>query len=83
MLACLERVTDGAAGTVLYVGDHETDVRCAARANEELERHGRDVRVVAVLACFAGPVTCDRWTHRPAFTARRPRDVVAVAAGFG
>jgi hypothetical protein len=82
MLACLAQVTDGGPGTVLYVGDHQTDVHCAARANEELARRGRDIRIVPVLACFAGPVTWDHWTYRPAFTARRPRDVVGVAGRF-
>jgi HAD superfamily hydrolase (TIGR01549 family) len=82
ILACLERVSGGAPGTVLYVGDHETDVRCAARANEELQRRGAEVEVVAVLACFAGAVSHDHWPVRPTFTARRPRDVVAVAGKF-
>jgi HAD superfamily hydrolase (TIGR01549 family) len=83
ILACLERVTDGVPGTVLYVGDHETDVRCAARATEELERRGAEVEVVAVLACFGGAVNHDHWPVRPAYTARRPRDVVAVAKKLG
>jgi HAD superfamily hydrolase (TIGR01549 family) len=83
ILACLERVAGNRPGTVLYVGDHETDVRCAARANEELRRQGVEVDVVAVLACFAGPVAYDHWPVRPVHAVRRPREILSVAAGYG
>jgi HAD superfamily hydrolase (TIGR01549 family) len=79
LLACLERVAERMSGTVLYVGDHETDVRCAARASEELKRQGADVEIVAVLACFGGPVHCDHWPVRPHHTVRRPREIVELA----
>jgi HAD superfamily hydrolase (TIGR01549 family) len=82
LLACLERVAGDARGTVLYVGDHETDVRCAARANDELRRRGADVEVVAVLACFVGPVAHEHWPVRPAHVIRRPGEIVALAGGM-
>jgi HAD superfamily hydrolase (TIGR01549 family) len=36
VLACLERLTAFAPGRVLYIGDHETDVRCARNAQRAL-----------------------------------------------
>lgn len=52
LLLCLEQLAALATGRVLYVGDHETDVRCAANANAELGRRGITVEVRSVLARF-------------------------------
>lgn len=91
LLACLEQLTGLgperggpglAQGLVLYVGDHETDVRCAANANEELRRRGVGVRVVTVAASFTGHAEHREWSLPPDFAACHPREILEVARGL-
>lgn len=77
LLACIERVTGFAPGVVLYVGDHETDVRCAAAARQALAAAGRAVGVVSVGARFTGGT--DGWPEAPDYLVRHPHEVMDVA----
>lgn len=79
LLDCLERLTGLAAGTVLYVGDHETDARCAQNARRALEERGAEVRVITVAAAFTGYDEHTRWSPQPDFAALHPHDVIEVA----
>lgn len=83
LLLCLEQVSALTSGRVLYVGDHETDVRCAANANAELRRRGAAVRVVAVAARFTGDAEHEEWSVRPDYAVAHPQEIVAIAAGIG
>ncbi len=78
LLKCVAELTAAAPGWVLYIGDHETDVRCALHANRELEASGRAVRVKSVGVRFAAPDRADRWPLLPDYTARRPRDILRI-----
>lgn len=83
ILACLEQLTAFAPGCVLYIGDHETDVRCARNAQQALLERGVDVEVVSVAACFAGHAGTGAWTHQPDYLARSPHQVVEIAGRLG
>lgn len=83
VLACLEQLTALAPGRVLYVGDHETDVRCARNAQLALAARGVAVEVVSVAACFAGHAGPADWTHQPDHVAWSPREVVEIAQRLG
>lgn len=78
LLDCLERLTAFAPGTVLYVGDHETDARCAAKAQRHLAERGCDLRVVMVAAAFTGYDEHTQWSPQPDFTAAHPHDVIEI-----
>lgn len=79
VLACLEQLTAFAPGSVMYIGDHETDVRCARNAQRTLRERGVALDVVSVAACFVGDIGVERWTHPPDHVARSPREIVAIA----
>jgi len=79
LLITIERLTGWAPGCVAYVGDHETDALSAARANAELARAGRALRVVTIGAFFFGRDPCADWSVRPDHRARSPRDVGRIA----
>ena len=79
VLACLERVAAGAAGVVLYVGDHETDVRCVANARAVLTGQGRPARLISIAACFTGADGVAGWAQQPDYVARHPLDVIDIA----
>lgn len=83
LLACLEQLTGLAPGRVLYIGDHETDVRCARNTQRALAARGTAVLVVSVAACFAGHAGPGDWTHQPDHVAWSPHEVVEIARGRG
>jgi HAD superfamily hydrolase (TIGR01549 family) len=78
-LACLSRLTGLAPGRVLYVGDHETDVRCARNAARALAVRGAAVEIVSVAACFAGHAGPVAWRHQPDWVAWSPQRVAEIA----
>ncbi len=81
LLMCVERLMNREPGCVFYVGDHETDVLCAARAREELRSRGvlLDIRSVGVTY---GGRALDTWAVKPDHVARRPMDVVRIVAAY-
>ncbi len=81
LLACVEALTGLASGWVLYVGDHDTDVRCARHANEALAAAGRAVRIGAVGVRF-GVTAAPAWAVAPDHVAKHPKEVVAFARAF-
>jgi len=52
LLLCLEKLTGLASGYVFYIGDHETDVQCAANANRVLDEQKLDVRIITIGALY-------------------------------
>ncbi len=83
LLACLERLTGGEqTGRVAYVGDHDTDMRCAQAARAELRERGVDLEVFAIGAAFDGAQGPDAWSERPDFCARHPSKVAEVLAAL-
>jgi phosphoglycolate phosphatase-like HAD superfamily hydrolase len=79
LVGCLERLTGLAAGVVLYVGDHETDVRCAENARRAFALRGCEIRIVTVAACFTRSDGAAAWSSRPDYTAAHPHDVIDIA----
>lgn len=79
LLRCLETLGATGTGSVLYVGDHLTDVRCAAAANRRLREDGSSIRVVAVAAGYGPTSEPAGWSPAPDHVARRPVDVTELA----
>lgn len=78
LLHCLDRVMETDAGHVLYVGDHETDVRCARNANRVLAERGDRTSVVTTAACFVRGTDPSIWSVQPEHRATRPEEVVEI-----
>jgi len=78
LLMCIERLTNSAAGTVLYVGDHETDVRCARNADRVLRERRIPQHVVSVGAFFDREGSDRSWSVLPDHRASSPADVVSI-----
>jgi HAD superfamily hydrolase (TIGR01549 family) len=83
VLACLKALTGLTPGCALYIGDHETDVRCARNAQQALTASGLAVEVVSVAACFGGHAGPGAWTQQPDYVAWSPHEVVAIAQRLG
>ena len=81
LLRCVELLTALRPGRVFYVGDHETDAVCAARAREELAARKLRVEVVSIGAIYDGePAT--GWAVLPDHTVRRPEEIVEIVASY-
>jgi HAD superfamily hydrolase (TIGR01549 family) len=78
LLQCLDRLVNGASGTVLFVGDHETDIICGQRANHALVEREADVRVATVAALFVDQ-EISGWKVEPDYRATSPQDLVTLA----
>jgi phosphoglycolate phosphatase-like HAD superfamily hydrolase len=83
VLRCLEQLTALEPGCVVYIGDHETDVRCARNAQRALAARGLGVELVSVAACFGGHPGPSAWTHQPDHVAWSPQQVVEIARRLG
>ena len=69
-------------GLVCFVGDHETDILCARRANAVLSEKQSDVRVIAVGADFDGQAKHSSWSQTPDHVASAPLDVAALVGSY-
>ena len=78
LMQCVESLTGGACGTVVYVGDHPFDSECAHNAEVEYARSGRDVQVVSVAATYGNLVGDEPWPITPRHRADEPREIVEI-----
>lgn len=81
LLACLQHLTALEPGRAIYIGDHETDVRCARNAREALAGRGVALELVSVAACFTGHSDPGDWAYQPDYVARSPREIIAIVRG--
>ena len=74
-LRCLETLTQLKPGHVFYIGDHETDARCAQAVREALP--GRNIEIVSIGARYG---TASETLNAGSFdhVAHRPADIVHI-----
>lgn len=82
LLYCLERLTQFKAGTVFYIGDHDSDFHCAQRAHEELERRNLPITIFSIGAHYGTTDGGSAWSVQPHFVARKPIDIKSIVTGF-
>jgi HAD superfamily hydrolase (TIGR01549 family) len=78
LLQCIRQLTNGNSGVVLYIGDHETDFRCAHNADQRLQQQKSNVRVISVGACYGCVSTSDHWTLAPEQVIQAPKELIAL-----
>ena len=81
LLRCVEILTAMRPGHVFYIGDHETDAVCAARANAVLAGGTTGVRVVSIAARYGAEPTAP-WAVEPDHTVRGPHEIVAIVTSY-
>ena len=64
--------------TVLYIGDHEADARCAANANRDLLAVGHEIWFRSVAAHFLDGEAGHAWSVRPDYRVDRPDEIVEI-----
>jgi phosphoglycolate phosphatase-like HAD superfamily hydrolase len=60
--------------TILYVGDHETDVRFARNLQASL---GKQAGVISIAVSYSGALP-SRWQHTPDFIIDDPKDLLEI-----
>ncbi len=78
LLMCLEKLTGLASGYVFYIGDHETDVKCAANANNLLRKKGVNLWVLTIGALYGSDHDDSGWKTKPDYIANQTLDIVEI-----
>jgi HAD superfamily hydrolase (TIGR01549 family) len=82
LLVCLEALTGFRPARALYVGDHETDIKCAQNAQRAMRNRSLDIEIRSVAATFIDNGAPHEWRTQPDFVARHPRDLISIARGL-
>ena len=67
LLLCLNKLINSDSGYVFYIGDHETDVRCAVNANKVLKDKNSKTKIISIGAFYGFKVNTSGWSELPDF----------------
>jgi len=79
LLSALDILGIEEPASALYIGDHETDVVCTAKANRDLVAMGRDFRFVSVAALYLNGIDTANWAVAPDYRVYRPSEISQLA----
>jgi len=75
LITCISAITDLTIdNSIIYVGDHITDIECAHRANEKLGSK----TVISILLNNKKNNLSKGWKHSPDFIADHPEDILDI-----
>jgi phosphoglycolate phosphatase-like HAD superfamily hydrolase len=78
LVNCINTLTDFASGTVIYIGDHETDTICVRSASKVLKEKGIDMNIISVAALYDNMICVTEWDNQPDFMADSPEKILEV-----
>ena len=78
LLRALEILGVEEPATALYIGDHETDILCAANANRDLTAMGHELWFRSVAVFYAGNGNHTDWTVAPDHRVDRPWEITQL-----
>jgi HAD superfamily hydrolase (TIGR01549 family) len=76
LLLCIKELTGFTPGYVLYIGDHETDVRCARNANTALQKNGLNIQVISIGAMYGAETNHTEWQVTPDYMVATPQEIL-------
>jgi len=82
LVACIDRLTGLRPGSVMYIGDHESDVLCARNTRDLFAREGIAIRVLSIGAVYAPLVDDSAWSVKPDFRADEPEQILGYVSGL-
>jgi HAD superfamily hydrolase (TIGR01549 family) len=75
LLKCISEITDqNNDGSVVYIGDHVTDIECAQNTNEKISR----TIVISILLNNKKKNLTEGWAYKPDYIADRPKDLLEI-----
>jgi HAD superfamily hydrolase (TIGR01549 family) len=78
LLHCIENLGQNQPGRFLYIGDHETDSRCAANANQVLRQAGIAVEILMIGVLYGEGGRTEPWRTQPDFEARNTEEILEI-----
>jgi len=81
LLLCLKKLMGLASGYVFYIGDHETDVKCAANANRVLREQKPEVKILTIGA-FYGSGKSGNNSLEPDYRANQTEEITDIIKRF-
>ncbi len=82
LLSALDIVGIEEPATVLYIGDHETDILCSANTNRDLVAMGREFRFRSVAALYLSGDHGADWSVAPDYRVYSPREIAQLVDGL-
>lgn len=79
LLKCISELVPLNTGTVIYIGDHETDMHCAINTNKVYKENGSNLNVINIGAFYDSDNNISSWKVQPDFVANRVEDIVKIA----
>lgn len=75
LLACIAAITNlDRNASVIYIGDHRTDIQCAYNANYKLNRNA----VISILINYNKSNPIESWEYKPDHYAANPKDIIDI-----
>ena len=75
LLKCISDITDQKNnGSVVYIGDHITDIECAQNANEKMGRKA----VISILLKYNKLNFAEGWGYKPDYISDRPENILEI-----
>ena len=78
LLQCISELVPLNTGTVIYIGDHETDIRCAINANKLFKENGSNLKVISIGAFYDADTNISSWKVQPDFAAEKVEDIIEI-----
>jgi len=82
LIMCIERLLDSGSGYVLYIGDHETDVRCTVNANKILSETNPEIKIISIGAFYGFDVDTSDWAVLPDYKIQSAGDIKSIVNNF-
>ena len=78
LLQCISELVPFNTGTVIYIGDHETDIRCAINANKVFKENGSTLIIISIGAFYDADANISNWKVQPDFVAEKVKDIIEI-----
>jgi HAD superfamily hydrolase (TIGR01549 family) len=81
ILLCVKQLLDSHEGLVMYIGDHETDARCASNAAAALRASGSGIELKSIAILHLPDTHASGWSIKPDYEARYAQDIARIILG--
>ncbi|MDP8268044.1 MAG: HAD family hydrolase [Candidatus Tenebribacter davisii] len=78
LLQCISELVQQEIGTIIYIGDHETDIHCAANASEALRKNESNLKVISIGALYDTDTDISTWQVQPDFSIEKVKDIIEI-----
>jgi len=78
LLQCISELVQEEEGTVIYIGDHETDIRCAKNVDKVFQIKGNNLEVISIAALYDTDTDVSNWQVQPDFVAEEVGNLIEI-----